>query len=105
MRSYAERRRETTARARAMTDPDTTLARLWTEDPERAVDMAEVVNHMPTIERALTSGVVGLQLRVATSSALRHLAADVLVEALPELPVAVRRVLFRRIRQRRLTTL
>jgi hypothetical protein len=105
MRSYAVRRRETTERALAMTDPDRTLTPLWATDPEAALDMAEVANHLPTMERALASGVIGLQLRVATSSTLRQLDPNVLVDALPELPPAVRRVLFRRIRQRRLTTL
>jgi hypothetical protein len=105
MRSYAERRRETTEQARAMTDPDRALTALWATDPEAAIDMAEVVNHLPTMERALTSGVVGLQLRVATSSTLRRLDPNVLLNALPELPLAVRRVLLRRIRQRRLAAL
>ncbi|TCO64691.1 hypothetical protein [Actinocrispum wychmicini] len=103
MQSYVERRREITERARALSDPDDTLTALWSEDPELAIDMAEVVNHLPTLVRALNSGVVDLQIRAAGSSSMPRLDPAVLVAALPDLPMAVRRVLYRRIRSRRLT--
>lgn len=105
MQSYVDRRRETTERARALSDPDETLAALWDESPELAIDMAEVVNHLPTLHRALNSGVVDLQIRTVASSSLPRLDSAVLTEALPDLPMAVRRVLFRHIRSRRLTAL
>jgi hypothetical protein len=55
-----------------MSTPDTELAATWDQDPGLAVDMAEVVNHVPTLERALTSGDVRLQCRVVASSGLRY---------------------------------
>ncbi|MEV4311528.1 hypothetical protein [Actinocrispum sp. NPDC049592] len=101
--SYVTRRRDITERAKAMT-PDE-LAAVWSEDAELALDLAEVVNHLPTLERGLTSGVVALQLRVVASSSLPRLDPELLREALPDLPMDVRRKLFRRIRSKRLSAL
>ncbi|SMC95903.1 hypothetical protein SAMN05661093_03228 [Kibdelosporangium aridum] len=98
--SYAERRKEITERA-----PHADLAAVWDEDPDLALDMAEVVNHLPTLHRGLTSGVVQEQRRVAASSSLPRLDPQVVAEALPDLPMDVRRVLFRRTRTKRMTTL
>ncbi|WP_125727226.1 hypothetical protein [Kibdelosporangium aridum] len=98
--SYAERRKQITERA-----PHTDLAAVWDEDPDLALDMAEVVNHLPTLHRGLTSQVVDLQKRVAASSSLPRLDPRVVAEALPDLPMDVRRLLFRRIRAKRMTTL
>ncbi|CAM3600814.1 hypothetical protein KIPE111705_16330 [Kibdelosporangium persicum] len=100
MTSYLERRRHITERA-----PHADLAEVWDEDPDLALDMAEVVNHLPTLRRGLTSGVVDRQKRVAASSSLPRLDPRVVVEALPDLPMDVRRVLFRRVRSKRMTAL
>jgi hypothetical protein len=92
------RRQEITARALSMSTPDAELAALWDEDPWLAIDMAEVVNHVPTLERALTSGAVDLQIRVVASSSLPHLNPALLMG---DLPVDVRRVLLRRLKKGR----
>ncbi|ALG14409.1 HEAT repeat domain-containing protein [Kibdelosporangium phytohabitans] len=98
--SHAERRRRITEDA-PLADP----AEVWTEDPDLALDMAEVVNHLPTLHRGLTSGVVDLQKRVAASSSLPRLDPGLVAGAVPDLPMDVRRVLFRRIRSKRMTAL
>ena len=97
MSSYVARRQEITARARAASTAE--LDAMWAQDPEVAIDMAEVVNHLPVIERALRSGVVALQIRAVASASLPRLDPDVLRDALPDLPKDARRVLFRRIRK------
>jgi hypothetical protein len=102
MSSYVERRREITARALATSESK--LTALWREDPELALDMAEVVNHLPTLERALRSGIIALQFRAVASASLPRLDPAVLVDVLPDLPMDVRRVLFRRIRSKQMTT-
>ncbi len=98
--SYVARRQEITARALAASPAE--LDAMWAEDPEVAIDMAEVANHLPIIERALFSGVVALQIRAVASSSLPRIDPNVLREALPDLPTDARRVLFRRIRSKRL---
>nr|WP_042183963.1 hypothetical protein [Kibdelosporangium sp. MJ126-NF4]CTQ93908.1 hypothetical protein [Kibdelosporangium sp. MJ126-NF4] len=98
--SYAERRRRIIERA-----PHADLAAVWDEDPYLAIDMAEVVNHLPTLRRGLTSGVVDLQKRVAASSSLHRLDAQFVAGLVADLPLAVRRVLFRRVRSQRTTVL
>jgi hypothetical protein len=100
--SYVERRQEITARALSMSNPDTELTAVWDQDPWLAIDMAEVVNHVPTLERALGSGVVDLQIRVVASSSLSRLNPALLTG---DLPMDARRVLLRRLKKGRLTAL
>ena len=96
--SYVVRRQEITARALSMSTPDAELAAVWDEDPWLAIDMAEVINHVSTLERAFTSGAVDLQLRVVASSSLPHLNPALLTG---DLPVDVRRVLLLRLKKGR----
>jgi hypothetical protein len=100
--SYVVRRQEVTARALSMSNPDAELTAVWDEDPWLAIDMAEVVNHVPTLARALTSGVAGLQVRVVASSSLPHLDPALLMG---DLPMDVRRTLLRKLKKGRLTAL
>ncbi len=101
--SYVTRRREITERAESASPEE--IAAVWSEDPELALDLAEVANHLPTLERALTSGVVGLQLRVVSSSSLPRLDPELVKATLPDLPMDVRRRLFRRIRSKHMSAL